>query len=65
MKSMAFDPCFFDVSKEPQPIGSEKVGKIVDLDDFELDHVEVKEEVSDNPLQITSMGEETRDEEEK
>ncbi|MCO5559057.1 hypothetical protein L7F22_012649 [Adiantum nelumboides] len=41
-KSMASDPRFFDASREPQPpIGSEKVGEIVDLVDFEPDNVEV------------------------
>ncbi|MCO5610922.1 hypothetical protein L7F22_065166 [Adiantum nelumboides] len=66
MKSMTSDPCFFDAFGEPQPIiGSEKVGKIVDLVDFEPDNVEVKEQASDTPLQITSMGEETRNEEEE
>ncbi|MCO5550623.1 hypothetical protein L7F22_004112 [Adiantum nelumboides] len=66
MKSMASDPRFFDASREPQPpIGSEKVGEIVDLVDFEPDNVEVEEQASDTPLQITSMGEETRNEEEE
>ena len=66
MKSMVSDPRFFDASGEPQPpIGSEKVGEIVDLVDFEPDHTEVEEQVSDTPLQITSMGEETRNEEEE
>ncbi|MCO5598903.1 hypothetical protein L7F22_053002 [Adiantum nelumboides] len=66
MKSMASDPHFFDASGEPQPpIGSEKVGKIVDLVDFEPDNVEVEEQASDTPLQITSMVEETRNEEEE
>ena len=63
---MESDPRFFDVSGEPQPpIGSEKVGEIVDLIDFEPDHVEVEEQVCDTPPQITSMGEETRNEEEE
>ncbi|MCO5610674.1 hypothetical protein L7F22_064915 [Adiantum nelumboides] len=66
MKSMASDPCFFDASQEPQPpIGSEKVGEIVDLVDFEPDNVEVEEQASDTPPQITSMGEKTRNEEEE
>ncbi|MCO5612839.1 hypothetical protein L7F22_067110 [Adiantum nelumboides] len=66
MKSMAFDPRFFDASGEPQPpIGSEKVGEIVDLVDFEPDNVEVEEQVGDTPLQITSLGEEMRNEEEE
>ncbi|MCO5589293.1 hypothetical protein L7F22_043259 [Adiantum nelumboides] len=66
MKSMASYPCFFDTSREPQPpIGSEKVGEIVDLVDFEPDNVEVEEQSSDTPLQITSIGEETRNEEEE
>ncbi|MCO5576828.1 hypothetical protein L7F22_030648 [Adiantum nelumboides] len=66
MKSMASDPHFFYASGEPQPpIGSEKVGEIVDLVDFEPDNVEFEEQVSDTPLQITSMGEETRNEEEE
>ncbi|MCO5559527.1 hypothetical protein L7F22_013128 [Adiantum nelumboides] len=66
MKSMASDPRFFDASGDPQPpIGSEKVGNIVDLVDFEPDNVEVEEQASDTPLQITSMGEETRNEEEE
>ncbi|MCO5567211.1 hypothetical protein L7F22_020899 [Adiantum nelumboides] len=66
MKSMASDPRFFNASREPQPpIGSEKVGEIVDLVDFEADNVEVEEQVSDTPLQITSMGEEPRNEEEE
>ncbi|MCO5558980.1 hypothetical protein L7F22_012571 [Adiantum nelumboides] len=66
MKSMAYDPHFFDAFGEPQPpIGSEKVGKIVDLVDFEPDNVEVEEQTNDTPLQITSMGEETRNEEEE
>ncbi|MCO5578836.1 hypothetical protein L7F22_032683 [Adiantum nelumboides] len=65
MKSMASDPRFFDASGEPQPpIGSEKVGEIVDLVDFEPDNVEVEEQASDT-LQIISMGEETRNEEEE
>ncbi|MCO5578745.1 hypothetical protein L7F22_032590 [Adiantum nelumboides] len=43
MKSMASDPCFFDASREPQPpIGSEKIGEIFDLVDFEPDNVEVE-----------------------
>ncbi|MCO5559110.1 hypothetical protein L7F22_012702 [Adiantum nelumboides] len=66
MKSMASDPRFSDASREPQPpIGSEKVGEIVDLVDFEPDNIEVEEQASDTPLQITSMGEETRNEEEE
>ncbi|MCO5611298.1 hypothetical protein L7F22_065550 [Adiantum nelumboides] len=66
MKSTASDPCFFDASGEPQPpIGSEKVVEIVDLVDFEPDNVEVEEQASDTPLHITSMGEETRNEEEE
>ncbi|MCO5600319.1 hypothetical protein L7F22_054429 [Adiantum nelumboides] len=66
MKTMASDPRFFDASREPQlPIGSEKVGEIVDLVDFEPDNVEVEEQVSDTPLQITLMGEETKNEEEE
>ncbi|MCO5571548.1 hypothetical protein L7F22_025291 [Adiantum nelumboides] len=66
MKSMASDRHFFDAYGEPQPpIGSEKVGEIVDLVDFEPDNVEVEEQASDTPLQITSMGEETRNEEEE
>ncbi|MCO5580473.1 hypothetical protein L7F22_034341 [Adiantum nelumboides] len=64
MKSMASDTRFFDASGEPQPpIGSEKVGEIVDLVDYEPDNVEVEEQTSDTPLQITSMGEESRNEE--
>ncbi|MCO5613312.1 hypothetical protein L7F22_067588 [Adiantum nelumboides] len=66
MKSMAYDPRFFDASGEPQPpIGSEKVGEIVDLVDFESNNVEVEEQDSDTPLQITSMGERIRKEEEE
>ncbi|KAI5063780.1 hypothetical protein GOP47_0020450 [Adiantum capillus-veneris] len=66
MKSMASAPRFFDASGEPQPpIGSEKVVEIVDLVDFEPDNVEVEEQASDTPFQITSMGEETRNEEEE
>ncbi|MCO5607251.1 hypothetical protein L7F22_061444 [Adiantum nelumboides] len=66
MKSMASDPRFFDASGEPQlPIGSEKVGEIVDIVDFEPNNVEVEEQASDTPLQITSMGEETRNEKEE
>ncbi|MCO5576485.1 hypothetical protein L7F22_030295 [Adiantum nelumboides] len=58
MKSMALDLHFFDASGEPQPpIGSEKVGEIIDLVDFEPNNVEVEEQASDTPLQITSMGE--------
>ncbi|MCO5592144.1 hypothetical protein L7F22_046140 [Adiantum nelumboides] len=64
MKSMVSDPRFFDASGEPQrQIGSEKVGEIVDLVGFEPDNVEVEEQASDTLLQITSMGEETRNEE--
>ncbi|MCO5594737.1 hypothetical protein L7F22_048770 [Adiantum nelumboides] len=60
MKSMVY------ASGEPQPlIGSEKVGEIVDLVDFESDNVEVEEQASDTLLQITSMGKETRNEEEE
>ncbi|MCO5601655.1 hypothetical protein L7F22_055778 [Adiantum nelumboides] len=66
MKSMASDPRFFDASREPQPlIGSEKVREITDLVDFEPDNVEVEEQASDISLQITSTGEETRNEEEE
>ena len=66
MKSVAFDPCFFNAFWKPQPwIGSEKVEEIVDLVEFEPDLVEVEKQVSDTPLQITSMGEETRKEEEE
>ncbi|MCO5587015.1 hypothetical protein L7F22_040960 [Adiantum nelumboides] len=66
MKSMASNPRFFDASREPQPpIGSEKVGEIVDLVDFEPVNVEVEEQASDTCLQITSMGEDTRNEEEE
>ncbi|MCO5610954.1 hypothetical protein L7F22_065201 [Adiantum nelumboides] len=66
MKSMASDPRFFDAFGEPQfLIGSEKIGEIVDLVDFEPDNVEVEEQASDTPVQITSMGEETRNEEEE
>ncbi|MCO5571022.1 hypothetical protein L7F22_024753 [Adiantum nelumboides] len=66
IKSMVSDPCFFDASGEPQPpIGSEKVGEIVDFVDFELDTVDAEEQASDTPLQITLMGEETRNEEEE
>ena len=66
MKSMASDPRFFDASGEPQPpIGSETVGEIVDLVDYEPDIVEVEEQVTDTPLQITLVGEETRNEEEE
>ncbi|MCO5608539.1 hypothetical protein L7F22_062750 [Adiantum nelumboides] len=66
MKIMASNPRFFDASGEPQPpISSEKVGEIVDLVDFEPDNVEVEEKASDTPLQITSMGEETRNKEEE
>ncbi|MCO5609080.1 hypothetical protein L7F22_063302 [Adiantum nelumboides] len=66
MKSTASDPRFFDASGEPQPpIGSEKAGEIVDLVDFETDNVEVEEQVGDTPLQITSLGEEIRNEEEE
>ncbi|MCO5562245.1 hypothetical protein L7F22_015871 [Adiantum nelumboides] len=61
MKSMASDPRFFNASREPQPpIGSKKVGEIVDLVDFEPNNVEVEEQVGDSPLQITSLGEEMR-----
>ncbi|MCO5614919.1 hypothetical protein L7F22_069204 [Adiantum nelumboides] len=63
---MASDPRFFDASGEPQPLfGSDKLGEIVDLVDFEPDNVEVEEQASNTPLQITSMGEETRNEEEE
>ncbi|MCO5568021.1 hypothetical protein L7F22_021717 [Adiantum nelumboides] len=66
MKSMASDPRFFDASREPQPpISSEKVREIIDLVDFELDNVQVEEQASDTPLQIISMGEETRNKEEE
>ncbi|MCO5593644.1 hypothetical protein L7F22_047660 [Adiantum nelumboides] len=66
MKSMAFDPRFFDASREPQPpIGNEKVGEIVDLVDFDPDNVEVEEQVGDTPLQITSLGEKMRNEKEE
>ncbi|MCO5559284.1 hypothetical protein L7F22_012880 [Adiantum nelumboides] len=66
IKSMASHPRFFDASGEPQPpIGSEKVEEIVDLVDFEPDNVKIEEQVSDTPFQITSMGEETRNEEEE
>ncbi|MCO5548092.1 hypothetical protein L7F22_001550, partial [Adiantum nelumboides] len=50
MKSMAYDPCFFDASEEPQPpIGSEKVEEIVDLGDFEPNNVEAEEQFGDPP----------------
>ena len=66
MKSMVSDPHFFDAFREPQPpIGSEKVGEIVDLVDYEPGIVEVEEQVTDTPLQITLVGEETRNEEEE
>ncbi|MCO5553007.1 hypothetical protein L7F22_006527 [Adiantum nelumboides] len=66
MKSMASNPLFFDASGELQPpIGSQKVGEIVDLVDFEPDNVEVEDQVGDTHLQITSLKEEMRNDEEE
>ncbi|MCO5567275.1 hypothetical protein L7F22_020965 [Adiantum nelumboides] len=55
MKSMASEPCFFDASGEPQPpIGSEKIGEIFDIVDFEPDNVEV--ESNQISAQSTQLG---------
>lgn len=66
MKSMASDPRFFDASGEPQPpIGSDTVGEIVDLVDYEPDSTEAEEQVTNTPLQITLVEDEARNEEEE